>query len=194
MPLSAPTKYTGTQQQQRPAAHLPLELPGETRSPASALAPTPASASLRSAALPSRTCHRAPPARRPSPASALAPTPASAPPRSAALSSRTCHRALPARRPSPANARAPTPASAPLRNAALPLRTHHRAPPVNTRRRRLLHQRPRRYTSHLKLSRRSLCPGPPRSGGSISSAPSPDPSGALSTCSFPSTSSQSGQK
>src|SRR3954469_10998470 len=98
MPLSVPTRYTGTQQQQRSATHLPLELPGERRrpSPTSALVPTPASASLRSAALPSRTHHRAPPARRPSPASALMPTLASAPLRSAALPSRTHHRAPPA--------------------------------------------------------------------------------------------------
>src|SRR3954465_2049296 len=123
MPLSAPTKYTGTQQRQRPAAHLPLELPEERRSPASALAPTPASAPLQSAALPSRTCHRAPPARRPSPANALA----------------------------------PTPASAPLRSAALPLRTHHRAPPVNTRRRRLLHQRPKKMKRRLRSSLHAAC-------------------------------------
>src|SRR4051812_24542895 len=98
MPLSAPTRYTGKQQPQRITVHLPTRLPEERRrpSPASALVPTPASASLRSAALPSRTHHRAPPARRPSLASALMPTPASAPLRSAALPSRTHHRAPPA--------------------------------------------------------------------------------------------------
>src|SRR3954463_8122523 len=98
MPLSAPTSYTETRQPQRSVTHLPLERPGERRrpSPASALVPTPASAPLRSAALPSRTCHRAPPPRRPSPAIALVPTPASALLRSAALPSRTRHRAPPA--------------------------------------------------------------------------------------------------
>src|SRR3954468_12224919 len=98
MYLSAPTRYTGMRQQQRSATHLPLELPGERRrpSPASALVPTPASASPRSAALPSRTHHQAPPARRPSPASALMPTPASVSLRSAALPSRTHHQAPPA--------------------------------------------------------------------------------------------------
>src|SRR3954466_10071467 len=98
MPLSVSTGSTGKQRLQRITVHLPLKLPGERRrpSPASALMPTPASAPLRSAALPSRTHHRAPPARRPSPASALTPTPASAPLRSAALPSRTHHRAPPA--------------------------------------------------------------------------------------------------
>src|SRR3954468_4531315 len=45
-----------------------------------------------------------------------------------------------------------------------------------------------------QLSRRSLYPGHFRSGGSTSSGPSPELSGALSTCTSQSTSSQSGQK
>ena len=53
---------------------------------------------------------------------------------------------------------------------------------------------PSRYTSQLKLSRRSLYPGHFRSGGSISSAPFPELSGALSTCRLQSTGSQSGRK
>src|SRR3954465_9749739 len=64
MPLSVLTRSTGKQQPQRITSHLPLKLPeGRGKpSPASALVPTPASAPLRSAALPSRTRHRAPPA------------------------------------------------------------------------------------------------------------------------------------
>src|SRR3954466_11635710 len=63
MLLSVPTRFTGKQQPQRIARHLPLKLPGGRRrpSPARVLMPTPASAPLRSAALPSRTHHRAPP-------------------------------------------------------------------------------------------------------------------------------------
>src|SRR4051812_15435546 len=64
MLLSAPTRSTGKRQPQQIASHLPLKLPGGRRrpSPARVLMPTPASAPLRSAALPSRTHHRAPPA------------------------------------------------------------------------------------------------------------------------------------
>src|SRR3954462_2950041 len=45
-----------------------------------------------------------------------------------------------------------------------------------------------RFINQLKLSRRSLYPGPSRSGGTTSSALSPEPSGALSTCTLLSTS------
>src|SRR4051812_15301416 len=98
MPLSAPTSCTGTRQPQRSVTHLPLKPPERIRRPslADALVPTPASTPLRSAALPSRTCHRAPPARRPTPANALVPPLASAPLRSAAPPLRTRHRAPPA--------------------------------------------------------------------------------------------------
>src|SRR4051812_13216177 len=63
--LSAPTRSTGTQRLRQKRIHLPLKPPGGRRqgpSPASALGPTPATAPLRSAAPPSRTFHRAPPA------------------------------------------------------------------------------------------------------------------------------------
>src|SRR3954470_24380411 len=64
MILSVLIGFTGKRQPQRIASHLPLKLPGGRRrpSPARVLMPTPASAPLRSAALPSRMHHRAPPA------------------------------------------------------------------------------------------------------------------------------------